>query len=270
MSATSTRPQCSRPGSSRWPGLRRKNVTVSRGADRHAHHRAAGAVDAARQIDGDRPARPHAFIASIIARAGAFDRPVEPGAEQRIDDDVRHRRSAAGVAASTGPVQRCRGLAASPLSWSRVAEQQHAAPDSRARPGCARRQSRRRRCCRGRRPPRPTARRADRSAPRRRRPRGRRSPSARCPACPPAIARRSASAISAVVSSSIMARSTLLGGGRIRTTRGALDHAVSADLPNRICSGISTVPRPQCQQSSANHRKTQEISGHFRPWHGPC
>ena len=49
----STGPQCSRPGSSRWPGLRRKKVTVCAGLDRHAHHRAGGAVDPARQIDRD-------------------------------------------------------------------------------------------------------------------------------------------------------------------------------------------------------------------------
>ena len=123
MSATSTGPQCSRPGSSRWPGFRRKNVTVSAGVDRRAHHRAAVAVDAARQIDGDRPARRRALIASIIARAGPStgrSRPAPNSASTMRPAPA----SAAGVAASTGPGQRRGRLRRIALEPVAIAQQQ--------------------------------------------------------------------------------------------------------------------------------------------------
>ena len=58
------------------------------GVDGDAHHGAGGAVDAARQVDA-RTGAPLALIASIMSKRVALDRPVEPGAEQRIDDQRR-------------------------------------------------------------------------------------------------------------------------------------------------------------------------------------
>ncbi len=97
MSATRTLPACSRPGSSTWPGLRRKNVTLSRAvtaapitaplAPLMPLGRSTATIGA-----------PLAFIASIIARALPVDHAIEPRTEQRIDDDagafhgVRRRR----------------------------------------------------------------------------------------------------------------------------------------------------------------------------------
>ena len=123
MSATSTGPQCSRPGSSRWPGFRRKNVTVSLALDRRAHHRAAVAVDAARQIDRDD--RDAGRVDRLDHRARrSLDRPVEARAEQRIDDQARARQAPPASAASTGPCQRARGLGRIALEPVAIAEQQ--------------------------------------------------------------------------------------------------------------------------------------------------
>ena len=123
ISATSTGPQCSRPGSSRWPGLRRKKVTVSLASHRRAHHRAACAVDAARQIDRDD--RRAGRVDRLDHRARRpLDRPVEPGAEQRIDDERRRRRGSPASAGSTGPLQRCAASRRIALELVAVAEQQ--------------------------------------------------------------------------------------------------------------------------------------------------
>ena len=118
MSATSTGPQCSRPGSSRWPGFRRKNVTVSLALHRRAHHRAAVAVDAARQIDGDDR---HAGRRSSprSSPAPALDRPVEAGAEQRVDDQAGARQGRGRGRLDRALPARAPPRAASPLSRSR-------------------------------------------------------------------------------------------------------------------------------------------------------
>ena len=201
MSATSMRPQCSRPGSSRCPGFLRKNVTVSRAMHRRAHHRAGRSVDAARQIDRtDRTAR---GIHRLDQRARlALHRPVEAGAEQRVDDDMRARqprriRRLRSRRSSVAPRSRHRLCSRSMLPTSSTWTH------SRARRAGAPRQSRRRHCCRSR--PRPRSATRSAAAARRSRrppcpPRSIRS----MPGIPPAIARRSASPISALVRSSIM------------------------------------------------------------------
>ena len=69
MSATSTGPQCSRPGSSRWPGFLRKNVTVSlalTAAPITAPLLPLMPLGRSTATTGT----PAALIASIIARAG--------------------------------------------------------------------------------------------------------------------------------------------------------------------------------------------------------
>ena len=83
----SPRRRCIRPGRSRWPGFRRKKVTVSTARPRRADDLSGAAVDAARQVDReDRQAG--AVDAAIEVGRSALDRPVEPGAEQRVDDEV--------------------------------------------------------------------------------------------------------------------------------------------------------------------------------------
>ena len=58
------------------------------GADRDAHHRAGGAVDAARQVDAEHRRAVGVDRLDHLERI-ALDRPVEAGAEQRIDDQRR-------------------------------------------------------------------------------------------------------------------------------------------------------------------------------------
>jgi hypothetical protein len=110
------RSACSRPGSSRWPGLRRKNVTVSL---------ALTAAPITAPLSPLMPlgrstattGTPVALIASIIARAGL--RPAGRGPRRTAHRRSRPPASAAGVAASTGPCQRRAASAASPFSLSR-------------------------------------------------------------------------------------------------------------------------------------------------------
>ena len=113
MSATSMVPQCSRPGSSRWPVLRRKNVTV--------RQRLTATPITAPVV----PFMPLGRSTAIIGAAAAFialdhgarqsfDVAVEAGAEQRVDDDVaiaQHGRR--GL--FHGPLHRSAANAASPL-----------------------------------------------------------------------------------------------------------------------------------------------------------
>ena len=59
-----------------------------------------------------------AFIASIIDRAAALDRPIEAGTEQRIDDDVCAPSSPPGSAGCDRPLPffcRERGIALQPV-----------------------------------------------------------------------------------------------------------------------------------------------------------
>ena len=180
MSATSTGPQCSRPGSSRWPGLRRKNVTVSlacTAAPITAPLSPLMPLGRSTAITGT----PAALIASIIARAAPSTGRSRPAPNSA--STIRSApASAAGAAGSTGPCQRRAASAASPLSLLAVAEQQQ--PDRIAALGQdARADKAVAAVVAG---PghdaRPSARRAGCAAPPRRRPPGRRSPSARCPA----------------------------------------------------------------------------------------
>ena len=82
------RPAMQPPRQQQMAGLSAEERHGFGGADRRAHHRAAGAVDAAGQIDGDhRRARGVDRLDHGTGRA--FDRPVEARAEQRIDDQAR-------------------------------------------------------------------------------------------------------------------------------------------------------------------------------------
>ena len=122
MSATSTGPQCSRPGSSRWPGFRRKKVTVSLA-------RTAAPITAplsplmplgrSTAITGT----PAALIASIIARAGP-----STGRSRPAPNSASTMRSAPASAAGVGrlhrPVQLPRRLRRVALEPVAVAEQQ--------------------------------------------------------------------------------------------------------------------------------------------------
>ena len=86
ISATRTfRPQCIRPGSSKCAGLRRKNVTVSVALMAMP---ITSALDPLTPLGRStlRTGAPLALMASIIVVGFALDRPVETGAEQRIDD----------------------------------------------------------------------------------------------------------------------------------------------------------------------------------------
>ena len=53
ISASARRPHNARPGSRRWPGLRRKKVTRGARLDRRAAHRAGFAVDAGGNVDAE-------------------------------------------------------------------------------------------------------------------------------------------------------------------------------------------------------------------------
>ncbi len=177
--ASTVSPQWIRPGSSRCPGFWRKKVTVS------------AAIGAAPRIS---PLAPSTPLGTSTATTGSpppaerlddrerrtLDRPRQPGAEHRVDDQPgaverrgRQRLDRPRPARRPRPRRRRaapRGRRAAP-----------AAPSSRARPGCAPRQTRRRHCCRVRTAQRPAA--AASAARRRRRPRAPHSPSARCRRC---------------------------------------------------------------------------------------
>jgi hypothetical protein len=72
------------------------------GAHRHPHHRPAVAIDAARQIDGD-----HRRAACVDGLDDgprcAFNRPVEPRPEQRIDDNIRAGKTRRGRGLDLAP-----------------------------------------------------------------------------------------------------------------------------------------------------------------------
>ena len=190
MSATRTLPQCSRPGSSRWPGLRRKNVTLSAALHRRAHHGAARAVDAARQVDRDdrRAARVHRLDQRArLARRPARSSPAPNSASTMTPapgDALRRAPARSPVPARAPP--RPHRPSAPPRSPSSISAHRVAALGQQRAP----RRSRRRHCCPG--PPRPATRGAERMARDRV---GDRAPGLlhqrRCRAMPPAIARRS-------------------------------------------------------------------------------
>ena len=91
-----TGPQWARPGSSRWPGLRRTKVTVA-GARIAAPRRPRVAVDPGRDVDG-RTGRPAALTRSTRRAAPSRSR-ARPDAEQRVDDDAAASGSARPSAA---------------------------------------------------------------------------------------------------------------------------------------------------------------------------
>ena len=88
ISATRTRPQCLRPGISRCAGLRRKNVTVSTALIAAPITAPGRAVDPARQVDGEHRRAVGVDRLDHLERV-ALDGTIEPGAEQRIDDQRR-------------------------------------------------------------------------------------------------------------------------------------------------------------------------------------
>ena len=102
MSARRTSPHSVRPGSSRWPGFRRKKVTVRVACTTGPATVPVRAVQAARHVDGDD--RPAAGVdgGHHVGR-DALQRPRQAGAEQGVDDDVgighEGRRRAASMAA---------------------------------------------------------------------------------------------------------------------------------------------------------------------------
>ena len=92
--------------------------------DRRAHDRAGRAVDAARQVDGDDRHAGSRSPRRSSARAQPLDRPVEPGAEQRVDDEVAPRRAMSGDGLLDRPVQRRGGerrVALQPVARRRAA-----------------------------------------------------------------------------------------------------------------------------------------------------
>ena len=111
------------PGQQQMAGLLAKERHGLRRLHGRPHHRAGGAIDAARQIDGDRPAPAGRSSPRSWLAASALDRPVEAGAEQRVDDDagagepvgrrgLRPARSSVRAASAASPLSR----AASPTS----------------------------------------------------------------------------------------------------------------------------------------------------------
>ena len=169
------------------------------GADRDAHDRAGGAVDAARQVDGENRRAIGVDRLDHLERF-ARHRPIETGAEQRIDDQRRladrlrierqhrifpapRRRGRVALQAVALAQQDDRNLAAARRQFSRRHETVAAIiAAARRPPGSA--------------PPPPGP-----SRPRRRP--GPRSASAQSRACPAAIVSRSARSISAVVRTSM-------------------------------------------------------------------
>ena len=84
ISARTRRPQSARPGSSRWPGLRRKKVTLALASHRDAAHRARLAVDARWQVDARASGRPRACesVDPLDASARFARRDREPAPRQ--------------------------------------------------------------------------------------------------------------------------------------------------------------------------------------------
>ncbi len=203
MSATWMLPQCSRPGSSSVADLAAEERDGFGGLDRDAHHRAGRAVDTARQVDrDDRNRLPRSSPRSWRARRPSTgrSRPAPNNASTTTSAGV----SNAGAAGSERPCPALSGQRRVALEPAKLADQQHAhaiaalgqqtraatKPSPPLLPGPATTAT----CDPG------GWRAATRSATAR--------PAfsiSSMPGTPPAIVRRSASAISAVVSSSIIA-----------------------------------------------------------------
>ena len=126
MSATLTVAAMQPAGQQRMADLAAEERHGFRGPDRDAHHRAGGAVDAARQIDRkDRHGA--AFIASIMARATPStgrSRPAPNSASTTTSAGIRRPASAARWARSSAG----RPAPASPLSRCTVADEQQPDP----------------------------------------------------------------------------------------------------------------------------------------------
>ncbi len=151
MSATCTAPHSARPGISRCPGLRRKNVTVRLGL--HDGPVAAPVVPS-------RPLGTSTAMTRIAASVhglddccrGALERARQTRAEQRVDDEPgafergeRQRLDPTGPAPGHG-----RGVA---LQGVARPEQRHARRRGRPQADAAPRRNHRRRCCRARKAP---------------------------------------------------------------------------------------------------------------------
>ena len=202
ISATSTTPQCRRPGRRKCPGLRRKNVTVSCALMAHpitapvVPFTPLGKSTATMGTEA-------AFIKSMTLRAGPSTSRSSPApnSASMIKSQFANASGDTSLTGSAPALCRQSGVTLQPLAFPN--ERKRSLP-GRARPNSARQRSRRRHCYRGRRRPRRDALATILEAA---------SATAR-PAfsinamlgMPPATARRSASAISAVVSSSIICR----------------------------------------------------------------
>ena len=194
ISPSSTAPHSSRPGMSRWPGLRRKKVTVSAARGAKPRTRTGSAIDAGRHVDREQ------------RRRGGGERfgrePIHLPPETGAEHGIHHEFGATDLGRGEGdgrsaPARsRLRCVAAGPGR----SQARRPRPASRPAPTAAPRHSRRRRCCRGRRaPPCGTAGTGDCAARATARPAASMSAA---PETPPAIAAASARAISAGVSSS--------------------------------------------------------------------
>ena len=122
ISATSTTPQCRRPGRRKCPGLRRKNVTVSCALMAHpitapvVPFTPLGKSTATMGTEA-------AFIKSMTLRAGpstSRSSPAPNSASMIKSQSV----NAAGDGSLTGPFQRCAAKAASPFNRSRFPTKQ--------------------------------------------------------------------------------------------------------------------------------------------------
>ena len=172
--ASTVSPHNCRPGNSRCPGLRRKNVTV---------RAARGAIPRTSPLAPSTPLGTSTATTGTLGSSAAMTSRAVPSTGRaspapKIASITRPAPSkTAAASGSTGPFQRPAAIAASPRSAA-LRRAARPAPASRARPTAAPQQSRRRRCC-----PAHTgspAVGATSAATRHRRRRGRHFPSARC------------------------------------------------------------------------------------------
>ena len=138
MSATSTSPQCARPGMRRWPGFRAAKVTVRIGLDGDAPHRSRVAVDAGGQVDGENRQARSVHPLDRRARAAPSRSRARPAAEERIDDQVGVGEGCLVRSRDrSGPVPR--GFAPHRPSGAPASQKSRDDVDGPARPGVARR-----------------------------------------------------------------------------------------------------------------------------------
>ena len=122
-----------RPGKRRWPGFRRKKVTVAAASMATPLTSPVRAVDAARHIDRDDGQRPTSLTRLDQAGELAFDRTREPGAEQRIDHHIGACEHVGIERLAAARRQRLAMAAASAGKPAHVAVEAEPAPCSRAR-----------------------------------------------------------------------------------------------------------------------------------------